>query len=184
MHRGGGGSFAVPWPGAGQRGPAPAEFLTGPGQAFHEFYARNGFDYPGAPTSANERFTTPHDSAHVLSGYDTSLQGELLVSTFTAGMHPDEPITGHILPVIVSWHLGIEVAKFAGSSTGSLDPRKFWVAWERGDETAGDTLGPTWDFWGLTEQPLAEVRRAMAVPALDPADAADGVYPDWYEPTA
>jgi hypothetical protein len=153
------------------------------GKAFADFYSMNGFDFAGNPDSANEAFTTPHDSAHVLSGYDTSLQGELLVSTFTAGMHPDEPITGHILPVIISWHLGIELAKFAGAATGSLDPHKFFVAWERGDETAGDTLSPHWDFWAHVHEPLADVRHAMRVPALDPADAADGRYPDWYKPT-
>jgi hypothetical protein len=154
------------------------------GKAFADFYTLNGFDYPGKPDSANEQFTTPHDSAHVLSGYDTSPQGELLVSTFTAGMHPDEPITGHILPVIVSWHLGIELAKFAGSYTGALDPRKFWVAWERGDETAGDTLSPLWDFWAHAARPLDDVRHEMRVPLLTPADAADGRFPDWYRPTA
>jgi hypothetical protein len=154
------------------------------GKAFADFYSMNGFAFAGIPASANEAFTTPHDSAHVLSGYDTSLQGELLVSTFTAGMHPDEPMTGHILPVIISWHLGIELAKFAGATTGSLDPRKFFVAWERGDETAGDTLSPRWDFWASVHEPLGEVRHAMRVPALDPGDAADGRYPDWYKPTA
>jgi hypothetical protein len=154
------------------------------GKAFADFYAMNGFAFAGIAASANEAFTTPHDSAHVLSGYDTSLQGELLVSTFTAGMHPDEPITGHILPVIISWHLGIELAKFAGATTGSLDPHKFFVAWERGDDTAGDTLSPLWDFWAHVDQPLADVRHAMRVPVLEPADAADGRYPAWYTPTA
>ena len=154
------------------------------GKAFADFYEMNGFAFAGIAASANEAFTTPHDSAHVLSGYDTSLQGELLVSTFTAGMHPSEPITGHILPVIISWHLGIELAKFAGATTGSLDPRKFFVAWDRGDETAGDTLSARWDFWAHVHEPLADVRHAMRVPALDAADAADGRYPDWYQPTA
>ena len=64
----------------------------------------------------------------ILSGYDTSPQGELLVSTFTAGMHPHEPMSGHILPVIMSWHMGIELVHLAGSSTGQLDPEKFWCA--------------------------------------------------------
>jgi hypothetical protein len=159
---------------------APGTF----GRAFHDFYLLNGFAYPGVPESANEQFTTPHDSAHVLSGYDTSLQGELLVSTFTAGMHPDDAMTAHILPVIISWHLGIELADFAGSSTGSLQPRKFWVAWDRGDHLTGDTLALDWDFWAQTELPLDEVRASMSVPRLDPADAADGKYPDWYKPTA
>jgi hypothetical protein len=154
------------------------------GKAFADFYAVNGFEFSGVAASANAAFTTPHDSAHVLSGYDTSLQGELLVSTFTAGMHADEPITGHILPVILSWHLGVELADFAGAGTGSLDPRKFWVAWERGDETAGDTLSPRWDFWAQAPRALDDVRHEMRIPPLDPSDAADGKYPDWYTPTA
>jgi len=154
------------------------------GRAFADFYAANGFEYPGVAGAANESFTTPHDCAHILSGYDTSPQGELLVSTFTAGMHPVEPVTGHILPVIVSWHLGVELAKFAGSTTGSLEPHKFWVAWDRGDRSAGDTLSQRWDFWSHGEEPLADVRAAMAIPVLAPSDAADGAYPEWYQPMA
>lgn len=161
-------------------GYAPGTF----GRAFADFYTANGFAFPGVAEAANEQFTTPHDCTHVISGYDTSPQGELLVSTFTAGMHPSEPVTGHVLPVIVSWHLGIELAKFSGSTTGSLQPRKFWVAWERGDATAGDLLARRWDFWSHVHEPLADVRGAVAVPPLDPADAADGVYPDWYRSTA
>ncbi len=154
------------------------------GRAFADFYAANGFASPGVPTSANEEFTTSHDSAHVLSRYDTSLQGELLVSTFTAGMHPVDAVAAHILPVIISWHLGVSLADFAGTGTGSLDPRKFWVAWPRGDQLTGDTLSPEWDFLAHVDTPLETVRHTMGVPSLDPADAADGKYPDWYEPTA
>ncbi len=154
------------------------------GRAFSDFYARNGFSLPGEPSSPTVDFTTPHDSAHVLSGYDTSVQGELLVSTFTAGMHRDQALAGHILPVILSWHLGVPLADLAGSTTGALDARKLWVAWSRGDAVVGDTFGPDWDFWEMTTQPLAEVRRAMAVGPLDPADAAGGEDPDWYQPSA
>lgn len=159
---------------------APGTF----GHEFRQFYVKNKFDFPGRPDSANEAFTTPHDSAHVLSGYDTSLQGELLVSTFTAGMHPTDAMTAHVLPVILSWHLGIELAEFAGSATGKLDARKFWIAWDRGDRTLGDTLRHDWDFWEHVHDPLDEVRGIMGVPPLQPEDAADGHYPDWYTPSA
>lgn len=125
----------------------------------------------------------PHDSAHVLSGYDTSVQGELLVSTSTAGMHPDDAVTAHVLPVIISWHLGVPLAELAGSATGALDRRKFWVAWSRGELT-GDTLARGWDFWAHVDQSLDDVRAAMSVPPLDRADAADGEHPDWYHPSA
>jgi hypothetical protein len=154
------------------------------GRAFADFYADNGFAFPGVPEAPNQEFAVPHDSAHVLSGYDTSVQGELLVSTFTAGMHPDDAVTAHILPVIISWHLGVPLADFAGSATGALDPRKFWVAWSRGDQLTGDTLARDWDFWAHVDRPLDDVRAAMGVPPLDPADAADGAYPDWYHPSA
>jgi hypothetical protein len=50
-------------------------------------------------------------------------------------MHPHEPMSGHILPVIMSWRLGIELVHLAGSITGQLDPEKFWFAWERGAES-------------------------------------------------
>jgi hypothetical protein len=50
------------------------------------------------PEALHEAFTCPHDSTHLLSGYSTRPQGELLVSTFTAGMHPLEPMSGTSFP--------------------------------------------------------------------------------------
>jgi len=154
------------------------------GRAFFEFYQANGFAFPGEAAAVNQQFATPHDSSHVMSGYSTSLQGELLVSTFTGGMHPDNPMSGHILPVIFSWHLGIEIVKFAGSAKGSLDPEKFWVAWERGGETTQDLFAHDWDYWTVVHEPLDDLRRRYGVSPLDPAHAADDTYPDWYHPSA
>ena len=154
------------------------------GRTFFEFYRANGFAFPGEPNGVNERFASPHDTAHVLSGYSTSPQGELLVSTFTAGMHPHEPMSGHILPVIISWHLGIELVHFAGATSGQLDPAKFWLAWERGSAVTTDVFDDAWSLWAVADRPLAEVRRAYGVPPLDPAYAADGRLPPWYHPVA
>jgi hypothetical protein len=154
------------------------------GRAFHDFYAANGFAFAGEPGALNETFATPHDSAHVLSGYSTTPQGELLVSTFTAGMHPDEPVCGHILPVIFSWHLGVQVNAVAGRITGALQPEKFWVAWTRGAALAADTFDPAWDFWAAAPEPLDRLRERYEVPPLDPAMAADDDPPPWYHPTA
>src|SRR5581483_3892337 len=154
------------------------------GRAFFEFYRAYQFAFPGEPTGLNETFATRHDSTHVLSGYDTSPQGELLVSTFTAGMHPHEPMSGHILPVIVSWHLGFKVTDLAGSYKDALDPEKFFVAWERGGKTTTDVFDTAWDFWAASTQPLDELRAAYGIPPLDPAHAASGDVPDWYRPVA
>jgi hypothetical protein len=154
------------------------------GRTFFEFYRQNGFAFPGSPDGLNPEFATPHDSTHVLSGYDTSPQGELLVSTFTAGMHPEEPMSGHILPVIMTWHMGVELVEFTGKFTGGLDPEKFWVAWTRGSELTTDTFARDWDFWHEVERPLEQVRADYHVPPLDPRDAASGEVPAWYHPLA
>lgn len=141
------------------------------GRAYWNIYKRNGYAFPGDPRGVNEAFARPHDSTHVLSGYDTSPQGEILVSTFTAGMHPKLPMEGHILPVIFSWHLGIEINKFAGSARGALDPEKFWVAWARGADTREDLFAPDWDFWAVAGEPVESLRRRYHVPPLDPRHA-------------
>jgi hypothetical protein len=154
------------------------------GRTFFDFYSLYGFAFPGEPAGLNEKFATPHDSTHVLSGYDTSPQGELLVSTFTAGMHPHEPMSGHILPVIITWHLGIELIKFTGSYRGALDPEKFFVAWERGSDVTTDVFDTDWDIWTASSRPLAELRTEYAIPPLDPKHAASGDVPDWYHPVA
>jgi hypothetical protein len=164
---------------------ALGELPTGSfGRTFFDFYDTYKFSFPGTAQGLNSDFATPHDSTHVLSGYDTSPQGELLVSTFTAGMHPHEPMSGHILPVIITWHLGIELIKFTGSYKGALDPEKFFVAWERGAEVTTDVFDGAWDFWASAGRPLEELRTGYAVPPLDPKDAASGDFPDWYHPVA
>jgi hypothetical protein len=142
------------------------------GRAFWEIYKRNGYAFPGQEQGVNARFATPHDSTHVLSGYDTSPQGEILVSTFTAGMHPKLPMEGHILPVIFSWHLGIEINAFAKSARNQLNAEKFWIAWVRGSQMKTDLFALDWDFWNVIEEPVATVRKRYQVPPLDPRHAA------------
>lgn len=136
------------------------------GKAFSEIYRKNGYAYPGEERAVNVRFATPHDATHVLSGYDTSPRGEILVSTFTAGMHPVRPMEGHILPVLYSWHLNIKINDLAGAAKGQLDPEAFWEAWARGARTAVDLFSPSWDFWSVAHEPVAELRRRYGVPDL------------------
>jgi len=94
------------------------------GRAFWAHFKKNGYPFPGEKNGLNEKFTTPHDSTHVLSGYDTSPHGELLVSTFTAAMHKKEPMSGHILPVIFSWHLGIQLQRCSQERDGGFRPAR------------------------------------------------------------
>lgn len=144
------------------------------GRAFYDHYTINNYAFPGEPHALSAYFALPHDSAHLLSGYSTSFQGEILVSTFTAAMHRSEGMGGHILPVIYSWHMGIQFNPVAVARRGHLDPEKFWRAWERGRAMRLDTFGPDFDFWSIVEVPLQELRDGYGIPPLDDAHAADG----------
>jgi hypothetical protein len=134
------------------------------GWAYWEQYTTNHYAFPGEPDGLNEAFATPHDCLHVLSGYDTSARGELLVSTFTAAMHPALPLEGHILPVIFSWHLGIRINDVAGAATGALDPAAFWDAWDRGASATVDVFAPGWDFWGNVGETVTALRGRYGIP--------------------
>ncbi|BCA56969.1 hypothetical protein W02_41090 [Nitrospira sp. KM1] len=133
------------------------------GRAFSEIYRANGYAFPGEEKAVNVRFATPHDATHVVSGYDTSPRGEILVSTFTAGMHAVRPMEGHILPVLYSWHLNIKINDLAGAASGQLDPVGFWEAWARGARAKVDLFSPAWDFWAVAGEPVESARSFYGV---------------------
>jgi hypothetical protein len=137
------------------------------GRAFADFYQINGYAYPGEPAALNFAFAIPHDSVHVLAGYDTTPRGELLTSTLTATMHRSHAMAGHVLPVILSWHLGIPLNDVAGAAHGALNPEEFWHAWARGEDATADLFAPDWNFWAAAIQPIGAVREAVGfvVPA-------------------
>jgi ubiquinone biosynthesis protein Coq4 len=143
-------------------GSLPARTL---GRSYWEIYKKNGYAFPGDPKGVNAAFARPHDSTHVISGYDTTPAGEILVSTFTAGMHPKLPMEGHILPVLFSWHLGIEINTLAGSFRGALEPEQFWIAWTRGAGMTVDLFSSEWDFWSHVEEPVERLRQRYHVTA-------------------
>jgi hypothetical protein len=128
-------------------------------------FRRHGFRWPGQEGAFAEAFSIRHDSIHVLSDYDTSIQGELLVSTYTGRMHRTDALAAHLLPVIVQWHVGQEVNGI-GAQHGALDPSKFIVAWKRGAETQVDVLSADWHFFEAAEKPLLELRSAYGIPEL------------------
>jgi hypothetical protein len=138
----------------------PASF----GHAFWRHFTENGYAFPGVPSALNAAFSVPHDTNHVLTGFDTSPRGEVLTSTFTAAMHPHYPMAGHILPAIFSWHLRLEINAVAGGASGGLDPVVFWRAWAAGGAASVDTFAPGWDFWSVVDVPLTTLRSRYGLP--------------------
>jgi len=144
------------------------------GHAFWAHFRDNGYDFPGEPKGLNAAFSVPHDSAHVLTGYDVDSRGEILVSTFTAAMHPHYPMAGPVLPVLLTWHVGKRMNEVAGGASGGLDPEEFWRAWAAGAAAKVDTFAPGWDFWSHVEEPPAALRERWAIPTRGLAAAGGG----------
>jgi hypothetical protein len=163
------------------------------GRTFFDHYTVNGYAFPGRELAIVEAWATPHDSLHVLSGYSTSAQGELLVAAFTGGMLRGgiDPMESHILPTILIYHLGIDINKglnagdreriaadpswrdnLSGNVHLGLDAEKLWVAFARGREMTEDLYSGHWDFWAHVEVPVDELRTTYGIPTLPPRLAA------------
>lgn len=165
------------------------------GHAFWRHYLANGYAFAGSVEGLIEAWATPHDCLHVLSGYSTSAQGELLVAAFTGAMFksPVDFMESHIVPTILIYHLGVDLNKglnagdkarieadptwadnYDGNVHLGLDAEKLWVAWDRGRSMTEDLYSGHWDFWANAATPLDELRQRYGIPDLDPAMAALG----------
>ncbi|KTC81537.1 hypothetical protein [Legionella brunensis] len=126
-------------------------------------FKNNNYKFPGEEEGVNYTFVMPHDSIHVLSEYDTSPYGELLVSVFTSTMLEKNPIDGHVIPVMYSFYLGIKINDLAGSSKVVIDPYEFWEAWYRGSQMQINLFSEGWSIWDVAELPLCELRKLYCV---------------------
>lgn len=147
------------------------------GRAYFEHFHVHGFGFPGQVGALTEYFAAPHDSIHVLSGYGTSTQGELLVSAFTAGMHQPDALAAHILPTLLEWQVGLDLSFAVAPETGWLDPRKYLVAIDRGRRSTHDVLDGPWDVFAHAARDLEELRAEFGITPLAPQDAAIGIEP-------
>ena len=147
------------------------------GRAYHDHFREHGFGFPGEVGALTEYFAAPHDSIHVLSGYGTSTQGELLVSAFTAGMHQPDAMAAHILPTLLEWQVGLDLSFAVAPEQGWLDPHKYLVAIDRGRRSTGDVLDGSWDLFAQAGRDLEALRTELGITPLDPADAGIGIEP-------
>lgn len=123
----------------------------------------NRYHFPGEEEGVNYAFVMPHDSLHVLSDYDTTPYGELLVSTLTSTMLEKKSIEGHIIPVMYSFYLGIKINDLAGASRITMNPYAFWEAWYRGSQMQVNLFASNWNIWDVAEVPLVKLRQLYGV---------------------
>lgn len=143
-------------------GNLPADTL---GYAYFHHCRDHGFAFPGEPNGFPEAGAY-HDLSHVLTGYGTAPEEEMLVGAFTAGYKRVNPFYV-ILFVTLSFSTGVNVTPLeqphiAGILATPGLAARFIQAVERGSQVNTD-LTDGWDYWPVLQLPLAEARSRLNV---------------------
>jgi len=135
------------------------------GRELWRYYREREFALAGDPGTVPEALVH-HDIMHIISGYDSSLEGELQTLAFTAGMRQEDPFSALFL-VLLQYTAGRKVAPGGQLAAARVlfDHDKVLRALERGRGTAVD-FSSRHDFWDLMDQPIAALRERFGVPAV------------------
>jgi hypothetical protein len=125
------------------------------GRAYYDYVVRNGFQWPGEK-GAPPGIIIYHDFAHVLSGYDTTAEDEILVVGFSAGFASYELLSIFTF-VLSQFQLGLQTAPFVPPSTMKLDPARFMAALQRG-AAMNINLNEGWDYWEVLDEQVEDLR--------------------------
>lgn len=131
------------------------------GRIYYDHMRAEGFPLPGEKGSQVEPVVI-HDMMHLLSGYGTDPEGEILTASFSAGNRRQDPFT-YIFFVICQFHLKLIEAPFSSSARGRFDPAAAIHAVKRGMAINQD-LSSGWDPWSIMALPLDDARAALNVP--------------------
>jgi hypothetical protein len=135
------------------------------GYSLWSHYRVNKFRFPGEAAGVPERLLA-HDVGHVLSGYDTSPEGELQQAAFQSGVQRDSGLIALYAAILQYQFLG-RVSPNPEHHAEELDVPKLTVALERGAACRSE-LGDSWDFWPFVAQHLTDVRRSLGIPPQAP----------------
>lgn len=136
------------------------------GRELWRYYREREFALAGDPGTVPDALVH-HDIMHIISGYDSSLEGELQTLAFTAGMRQEDPFSALFL-VLLQYTAGRKVAPGGQLEAGArvlFDHDLVLRALERGRGTAVD-FSSRHDFWDTMDQPIAALRERFGVPAV------------------
>ncbi|MCB9704887.1 MAG: hypothetical protein H6711_23630 [Myxococcales bacterium] len=125
------------------------------GRAYYDFTVGNGFAFPGERGALPEVMVF-HDMTHVLSGYATTPEEEILVAAFTAGYVRREPLD-MLMFVLPMYQLGLEVAPLNEPQFDHLNPSRLIPALRRG-AAMSINLNEEWDYRGVVGEPVEALR--------------------------
>ncbi|OJW27216.1 MAG: hypothetical protein BGO51_05700 [Rhodospirillales bacterium 69-11] len=133
------------------------------GYALHRFYMERGFPLPGEPKSFPEGWGK-HEVYHVLSEYDSTLQGEMLNAAFSGG-NTEKLCMDLLLATLLQFQAGRQILP-GPHPTGLLQPDAFFRAVARGAAMNVDLLAGAWNIWSVVDTPLDELRIRFGIPLL------------------
>ena len=138
------------------------------GRRFFEHCTRAGIAFPGEKGGfpAGAVF---HDVTHVLSGHDTSPEGEIQNAAFQAGYTKGDHDFFTLLIAVVLHGTGVNLTPFdMGYRPGRLGEgslaEDMLRELERGSHVTRD-LGDGWDFWECMELPIETARERLGIPS-------------------
>jgi hypothetical protein len=137
------------------------------GYGLYRQFTDNGFPMPGEKAGIPDNMMF-HDIGHVIGGYGTDPEGELLVAGFQAGYMGEDGMIMFMM-ITLLFQLGIEpLAELRGvpATKHALDIETYSKAFLRGKSLNQNLM--QWDPWPHMERPLAEVRAELGL-AEDPA---------------
>lgn len=125
------------------------------GRAYFDYMVENGFAFPGE-RGAPIDVATFHDFTHVLSGYGTTPEEEILVATFSAG-YSNREVVNWLVFVLAQFQLGLQIAPNVPPARLKLDARRLITAFRRGAAMNVD-LNEGWDPWPVLGEPVEALR--------------------------
>ncbi|MCB9753788.1 MAG: TerB family tellurite resistance protein [Myxococcales bacterium] len=131
------------------------------GRAYHQFVLDNEFSFPGERGSPPEVIVF-HDMSHVLSGYGTTPEEEILVVSFSAGYSNYENYNWFMF-ALSQFQLGIPTAPGVPPTRGRMNPAALLRAIRRGAAMNQD-LNEGWDYWDDVAKPIEDVRKRLNIP--------------------
>jgi hypothetical protein len=133
------------------------------GYSLWHHYRTNRFRFPGEGGGVPEQLLA-HDVSHVLSGYDTSPEGELQHAAFQCGAQRDESLAPLYLGILQFQFLG-RVSPGAEAHRDEPNLEKLTLALRRGEACRTELGGPG-EFWPFVAQHLSDVRRSLGIPPI------------------
>ncbi|MEO0458551.1 MAG: hypothetical protein AAF152_18500 [Cyanobacteria bacterium P01_A01_bin.114] len=140
----------------------PSETL---GYQFWHFYQQQHYAFPGEKKGIHEGLLF-HDMTHVLGGFDTTPEGELLAVALMVGYQKSGDPLASLLFIILQQHAGVQTGLLSQAKKGLLNQAaiadRFIQALIAGSQMTVD-LSQTWSPWQVIDQPVESLRQRYSL---------------------